>query len=81
MQAVDEIDVEHARRSEHHLRARGPATGRVTGQVMLPQIGLGLGDHVRRSRARMLAHQRFADKITCHGIGIAVEEIRAQNRR
>ena len=29
----------------------------------------------------MLAHQRLADKITCHGIGIAVEEIRAQNRR
>ena len=81
MHAVNEINIEDARRPEHHLRARRHAPPRVRCKVARAVVRFDLGDHeleplpcaARNARADVM-DEPFAEQVARDGDGRPVEK-------
>ena len=80
VQAVDEIDIERARRTKHHFGPCGTSAGRMAGEVVRPEIGFRLGyDEVPVACAPMRAQERLAEEVARDLVRRPVKESRLKN--
>lgn len=79
VQAVDQVNVERTRRSEHNLRAFGPSAGRVARKIMLAEIGLCFCDLEPVFEIFVLSDERGSEKFAREMLSWPVEKAGEQD--
>src|SRR5438552_3130484 len=79
--AIDQVDVRMPGLAVHHVGPRGAPGAGVAGEVVLPDVGLGLHDAACAKSARSAPHQQAADQVGRDGERIARKERTWQGRQ